>query len=231
MTHLLLTRPKLQSERFFRQVNDRLPHRFSAVHSPAIEIRPVVPERPIDFEQDVIFTSEAAVHAVSKLAHKPNGTAWCVGDQTARAAASCGFKTQNAKGNADDLVSLIKTNGHAGPYQYVCGDVIAQDIQKSLNLASIESSKHVVYRQYTIPLTAVARAVLLGEEAVILPLFSYRTATVVFSEIRIQAPVFVVAISNAVARAVPQNCVTQCEVANKPNGTSMIDVIEGLNVT
>jgi uroporphyrinogen-III synthase len=88
----------------------------------------------------------------------------------------------------------------------------------------------VAYRQVSVPLSEKAREKLAGKHEVILPLFSPRTAQLFFKhDLQINAPVHVVAISNAVKKVISgTNHAESINVstAETPDATAMLRAIK-----
>ena len=189
--------------------------------SPLIKIEMLPLRRSMDAYSGLIFTSENGVRALAKTWDGRDLPAYCVGDRTANAARAAGFKALSAGGAADDLVMMIEDAGVAGRLLHVRGEHSRGDIATRLKQKVDEV---VIYRQVAVPLTSESHSVLSGEQTVILPLFSPRTAQLFFKEAgQISAPLKIVVISKAVGNAVSGETV----VAATPDAVSMVQAIKG----
>jgi uroporphyrinogen-III synthase len=90
----------------------------------------------------MIFTSETAVEAARRIV--ADGTvlptrAFCVGRQTALAAASAGFDPISADGNAEALIALVTAQSPPGPLLHMHGRDTRGTVGESLQSAGIET--------------------------------------------------------------------------------------------
>ncbi len=223
MAILLLTRPFAGSARTRADIA-RLRPDMRVVISPAMEIVPV----PAMVDTDpagLILTSENGAEAAARISLPSGLPAWCVGTRTAEVARAAGFAAINVEGDAEILLRAILSAPDAGPLLHLRGDHARGDIVPRLRAAGRVARDIVVYRQDEQPLTAEAREVLAGTERVVMPLYSPRTAAIVAEQGPFSAPLHVIAISKAVARAAeglaPQ-CISQID---NPDGQSMLSVI------
>ena len=222
---VLLTRPAAQSDRFAEALLDRFPD-ATIVTSPLLAPRFVLPPIPRRDWSAVIFTSQTAVEAARRIV--ADGTqlparAFCVGNQTAMAAAGAGFDPLSADGDARDLVSLMVAQSSTGPMLYLHGRETRGDIAEALLRAGIETVSIVVYAQDLHPLTPEAVALLLRPDPVLAPVFSPRSADALANEctrIKAKAPLAIIAISQAAASAFGPGDIT---IAARPDAVSMIE--------
>lgn len=224
---VLLTRPPAQSDRFATALRARFPS-VSIVSSPLLApqyLRPVVPLR--DWA-GAIFTSETGVMAARRIA--ADGVAlprlaFCVGDQTSRAARAAGFDAVSAKGDGQALVALVRGANVTGPLLYLHGAVVRVDIGGALLIAGIETVSVVCYSQSVQVLTLEAVNLLSGPDPVIAPVFSARTGQILTAEYaRIAgiAPLFVAGISRDAVADMPA---AVKRVAHVPDAAAMLDVL------
>ncbi len=195
-----------------------------------IEILPI--EQDVSKYQALIFTSENGVRAYVKSQGQAGLPAYCVGGRTAKAATDAGLKAYSADGSADELVALVQGAGLNGPILHIRGEYTRGNIAQRID-AQVDEA--VAYRQAPVDLTHEAQSVLQGGRAVILPLFSPRTAQLFFklvtnSNVQLQ----VVAISEAVKEAIlgsnsPENMIIT--VADTPDAVAMLRAINGCIVT
>lgn len=221
---ILLTRPADGADRFAAALRDRLGDRITIVSAPVLDIVgtgavPALSDDPVP-----VFTSRHGV------AHGPKGKGLCyaVGDATARAASRAGYGAVSAAGDVEALFQRILTDAPARPLLHLRGDPSTGDLAARLRAAGLTARDCIVYRQAPRPLTAQARALLDRESAVILPLFSPRSAAQFATEPRGLAPLRVAAISDRVAEAAQPMGPERLIVAARPDMPAMVDAVLGL---
>ncbi len=223
---LLLTRPKAQGLRFAKQLRAGLGQTFQITYSPLIQ--PVFLHPPLSKTQyhAVVLTSETAAMAAESYDGLPK-LAYCVGDQTARAARRAGFVTQSAAGDAEALIRMILQTFPNQPLLHMCGTDTRGDVAEKLKKAGIETHTLIVYRQDPAPLTKAAKHILEGIRPVIVPLFSPRTAQIFAAQAEpiATAPLYVVGLSAAVMDAVGALPCVGFETATDPNAEAMIAAV------
>jgi uroporphyrinogen-III synthase len=199
---------------------------FEPLVSPLIEIEALdVRDRIRDIEV-MIFTSENGVESVTSQADLKARTAYCVGDRTASAARAAGMEAISAGGSAEDLKSLIMNHGQRRPMVHIRGEHSRGDVAKYLTEHGFDVRAVVAYRQVEASLSPEAHNVLEGEKAVLLPLFSPRTARIYFDQVGFaRAPTHVIAMSSAVASEIDLSAVRQCVVSDAPTSGSMIKAL------
>lgn len=166
---LLLTRPEPASRRVLAAVEAHLGP-IRAVISPLMELVPV--EAPI-VAGPVILTSEMGAKRAADLVSTP-GLAFCVGERTASVASELGFEVLVAGGNAASLVDVVRRVA-PDTVTHIRGQHTAGDIAGSLNAAGVNCSSVIAYEQRPLSLNPQAKALLKGEDAVVVPLFSPRS--------------------------------------------------------
>jgi uroporphyrinogen-III synthase len=224
---ILLTRPAAQSQRFADALRARVPG-VVVVISPLIVPVFLTPDLQSRDWTGVIFSSETAVQAARRIA--ADGVAlpkhaFCVGAQTAWTAREAGFDALSAEGDGHALLALVRAEATAGPLLYLCGREARFDLAKALSDGGIETVSAVVYAQNIQPLTAEATDLLQQDTAVLAPVFSPRTGTILAQElarIGAQARVHVVAISQAAGAAFPPQDVT---TALHPDAPAMLQAV------
>lgn len=223
---ILLTRPLAQSQRFADQIG-------GAVISPLMLPEFLAPSLPKTDFAAVILTSETGVQAARRIsatgAVLPD-LAYCVGNRTAQTARAAGFQALSAEGDASALLALIKARHTSGRLLLLRPEDAAGDLTKDLNSAGIDTVSFIVYRQKPQSLTAEATALLQGDTAVILPVFSPRSARLLAAEIRRikgNAPLWLAALSPAVAQAfdLPADLI---QIAVRPDASAMLDTVKAM---
>ena len=233
---LLLTRPEPQATRFARRLVTTYGDSLRVVISPLMRpryLQPALPNRPYTA---LILTSETGAEAARRISAAGKGLpqlAYCVGDRTASVAAACGFQPVSAQGDADALVALIAGRGGTGPLLFLHGAETRGTVAERLNSAGIETDSAVVYDQIACPLTDEARASLTLPDPVLLPLFSPRTARLFADQaqdIAPRAPLWVAALSPAVAAETASLAPERLEIARTPEAESMLLALAALIV-
>jgi uroporphyrinogen-III synthase len=221
---ILLTRPAEQGARFAEQLVHRFGTRVTILQSPLIAPRlpgPVLPQGPF---RAVIFTSETAVAAARDLPGLPR-VAFTVGDRTALAAHAAGFTARSAEGDADALVALLLRTD-PGPVLHLHGTDTRGDVVGRLRAAGLRAEGAVVYAQEPQPLTDAAQGWLDGDQPVIVPLFSPRSAAL-FCAVRAKAPLWLAALSPAVDDAATLPAARRV-IAARPDAPAMLDAVADL---
>ncbi|MBR9650384.1 uroporphyrinogen-III synthase [Thalassovita aquimarina] len=224
MATLLLTRPLASSQRFAAQLRQRLGD-VPMMISPLLQIDPVGRAPDLAGARAVIFTSQNALLAVAEGQGMP---CYAVGSATADAARAAGFDPIAVERNAEDLFQRIMADHPSGPLLHLHGRHARGRLAERLTDAGIETREEVVYEQRETPLSTVAETLLRGEQTVIVPLFSPRSAKIFARQHVGQAPLFIAAMSDAVIEALGTLPVRRVERAQTPDATAMIAAIERL---
>ena len=218
---LILTRPTAQSESFAAEVVAQWDGELRIIQSPLIEIVPL-PAR-CDAPDAVIFTSANGVAAAGRF-NLPNGLkAWCVGEKTAQLATANGFLPITGPGDADRLVAAIISAKPIGTLAHIRGVHARGEITDRLNASGLTCEDVIAYDQKELPLTEEAKNVLAALNPVLFPLFSPRTATILNKRGPFAAPVYVIAMSDAVKNAVTEGLAIRTITAKKPDRVAMVD--------
>lgn len=228
---LLLTRPEAQSSRFAALVHERFGPEVSVVISPLMEIAYETVSLDLSGVSGLVFTSENAVNAYCRLTGDRSLPAWCVGDRTTASAAAAGIQARSASGDAEALADLLEKEKGAGPFLHLHGDHLRVDLVKRLAPAGVQIRSLQVYRQRRKSPNSQAVAALTRQSAVIVPLFSPRSATLFresFTDIA-ASPTFV-AISPAVATTIDPGDGERLVLAARPDGDSMLEALADLLV-
>jgi len=223
---ILITRPKPQAEQFAKACRGVLGGQVQIIISPLIEIQISQFSISIEKYNGLIFSSQNAVQAYRQNCEDKGLPAFCVGSRTAKAAKAAGLQAISADGDADNLISLIKKANPKGSLLHIHGQETRGDIASRLNACAIKTDSIVAYQQMPIPLTDQARYALAGEKCVIVPLFSPRTARLLFRDTnQINAPLRCVVISDAVKGAIPAHDSLDVVIAQTPDAAAMLQAI------
>ena len=220
---LLLTRPEGQSKRLLTECEAALSAPISVVISPIIKIEGTDLKVDLSLYQGVIVTSVNAVQYAGDLA---GISLYCVGNRTRIAAQHSGAQVAYTARDAQDLTTYLQAEWSGGKLLYLRGEHISTDIEKTLNLAGIETNSYVIYNQEPQPIGAALRAGMNGDDRAVLPLYSQRSAGLLGKGVKgLGAGLHVIAISQAVADVWYQETGGECEVCGSPDGDDMLGKI------
>lgn len=226
---VLLTRPAGQADRFAHDMVAAFGARVRMIQSPLMQPQDFSPVWPDLTYSAVILTSETGVAAAARLQAEGRNLpkrAYCVGDRTADVARAAGFDALSANGDAEALLTLILSSADPGPFLHLRGQEARGDIAPRLAAKGRPAHAAIVYAQTPLPLTNAARSLLSGQEPVIVPLFSPRTAQLFADAAPIGAPLWIVAISSATAKAVASLSPARLTIAERPDAASMLAAVE-----
>lgn len=220
---LLLTRPAASSIRFATRLNTATPSQAELVISPMLDI--VALDQAVDLKgvASVIFTSGHGV------AHGPEGNgmqAHCVGKATAIAAQAKGWRLGHVAQDAERLIPVLQKSGITGPLLHLSGKFQRGNIAEVLTKSGIPTRRVAIYDQRMLPLTEAAQAALCGEGAVVLPLFSPRTANYVVQQAKGFVRVYGIAMSAAVAHELAGISLEELQILPEPTAEAMVQAVE-----
>jgi uroporphyrinogen-III synthase len=229
---VLLTRPLAQSTDFAAKLIARFGERLQPVISPLMAVDHLTPELPKGQFAGVIFTSTNGVEAALPFVGNLPKRAYCVGAKTAQIARKAGFDARSADGDADALVAAILTDPFGGRLLHIRGKDTRGNVAERLTAAGVETVSVVVYRQERQELSPEGASLLLHEGAVIIPLFSPRSAEIFVQSIPSgsNAQLRFAVISAAVAAALPEPAQRMAVVAPQPDADGMLDAVGRLLV-
>lgn len=221
---LLLTRPEASARRFLAELTAALGGDLPAV------ISPLMAPRFFDIDlpeaRNIVFTSETAVAAVTRLGADRGPLAWCVGPRTASAARTAGYRTVEGGGTGEHLArELIAKRPECRVFCPVARDQ-AVDIENALRSSGIDAVSAVVYAQEPCPPTAEALTLMAGDVPVILPLFSVRSASLAAAAFRDRrAPLYIAAMSAGIAGTASALRPERMNIASAPDAAALIRAI------
>lgn len=217
---LLLTRPPAASERFARMVQAAGLPGLEIVTSPLLDIVQRPGPIPWDGISGAIFSSRNGVEAAlaQRMAPLP---CCCVGRATAQVAEAAGWPVIHVTDTAEALIQTLAEAPLKGAWLHVSGQERRVDIAGRLTDLGQAASTHVAYDQVLRPLSDTALRLLRGARPVVAPLFSPRTARHFAREHNGDAPLWLVALSPAVAE--PLDCLDAkaLRIAERPNADAM----------
>lgn len=208
---LVLTRPEAQS----RALAEGLGIPVRVIIAPIMEIicSGAVPE--LDRFAGIVLTSANAVRCGPPLA---GVRVHCVGETTAAAARAAGAVVVTVAQDADELVRGVSG---PGPLVHLRGEHVRGEVAARLAAAGIETEEAVVYRQRACPLAPGARQAIEGEDPVVVPLYSPRSARLAGVGLRPGRAAHVIAMSAAVAEAWFETTGGVAEVCAVPTAEAM----------
>lgn len=228
---VLLTRPAAQGDRFAADLRARFGAAVEPVSSPLMEPDLLSPDWPEGPYSCLILTSETGVEAAARLRDLGRVLpvrAICVGDRTAAVARAAGFEAQSAQGDAEALIARILAGDDPGPFLHLRGKDARGDIAPRLAAKGRPAMAAVVYDQRAVPLTEPARRLLAGERAVVVPLFSPRSADLLLAQGPFVAPLRIAVLSPAVAARAEALAPERMVVADRPDAAAMMEAVATL---
>ena len=219
---LLITRPEPSGAAFADRMRAAMGCGVEVILSPVLRIEHCGSLPDLRRYKTLIFTSRHAVEAYVALGGVRDIPAYAVGDATGRAAQAEGMRVRVCDGDAASVIARVTADKVSGPVLHLSGDHVARDIAKDLTQAGIVTDQAVIYRQVAVGLSAQACAALSGERMVVLPLFSPRSARLLFEGTDVSAPLLVAAISEAAAREVPADVAVRLDIARSPDLEAMV---------
>lgn len=216
---LLITRPAPQDAQFADQLRVRVGCNVPVILSPVLCIEATGAAVDPNGVEALIVTSRHALEHIPQT----DLPVWLVGPKLAELAEDKGLRVAHVAEDGTALAAAIGVESPGAPLLHVRGDHVALDLAGDLRAGGIACEDVVVYRQVAQPLSAAARSALTGESPVVLPLFSPRSAALVFDGGHITAPVVVAALSDAVAGKVPRGAARDIIVAQRPRMAAMLD--------
>ena len=221
---VILTRPAGASRRFSAELGIILNGRARIMIAPVMEIVPESQQDDYSAFQTFILTSARAVDALKNPSALAGRLAYCVGDRTAAAARTAGFRAISVAGDARKLYDRIVKDRPPQPWLHLSGSHQRVDLTGRFKDAGFSVERRVVYRQESRPIGDLALRALMRTD-VILPVFSTRSARLLADILPQDAPPpSIVAISQAAADGwtAPKRAL---RVAPNPDADSMARAI------
>ncbi|MEM7731538.1 MAG: uroporphyrinogen-III synthase [Pseudomonadota bacterium] len=209
---VLITRPQPGADAFAAMLQG-----LPVVVSSLMVIEPV--QADLGAADVVVITSSHAIPAL-------NGQrCYCVGRATTDAARSAGSDAIMAGETAETAAQRIIADGPEGQIVYARGRHVAFDMVGALKASGLNASDVVVYDPRDAPLSDKACALLGGDDPVIVPLFSARSARLFFDACPETADLRVVAMSDGVARMVPEPHTRYLTTLPNPDAAAMAEAV------
>ena len=221
---MILTRPEGANERFATALSEQVRSRVTIIESPLITITPV-PYDDHPAPEAAIFTSANGV----RFAPNGNGRpAFCVGEATQDAAKTRGWAAQALGSDAGSLVTRLMALKPAGTIRHYRGEHTRGEVEDRLRRSGLSVDAQTVYDQRETALSDAAQGALSGQGPVIVPLFSPRTARIFAAQRRGSAPIWVAAMSDAVAAEASELAPDRMITAAEPTLLAMAQAVEKL---
>lgn len=218
-----MTRPRRASLAFLDALPQQIAARVRPVLSPLIELVGLDAKVTLDGLAGVVFTSANGVH----FAPTGNGLpAYCVGPATTKAASAKGWQARQMGATSDDLVRDMADEPVDGPLLHLAGVHTRGRIAPRLCELGFETRHVALYDQALQNPTPEAQALLCGEEMVIVPLFSPRTAKQFAKSAESLTSSSVIALSDTVADALGGADVAQLVIAQSPDAHGMVRTMQ-----
>lgn len=222
---LLLTRPRAQGESFVRVVAEQAGP-VTPVIAPLVQIVCTGTLPPLDAYTGLIFTSQNGLRCFIGQSPDRRLPAYCVGPGTTQAARAEGFAATQAGADAERLIATLTATPPGGRLLHLRGAHGRGAVAQTLSAAGQPCDEHILYTQDATPPTQAARAALMGETPVVLPLFSPRSARLAGEAAQgATAPLFVVFMSAVVEGAWAGPTPQLALRAATPDGTAMLTAV------
>lgn len=225
---LLLTRPRASAEEF------AIAARWAGkvVISPVLRVTLRNVAAP-GADEGVILTSQHGVQALAKVSARRDWQIWCVGPGTLAAARAAGFTDlRMGGGTAQSLRDMLCATPPDCPVVHMRGAHVVADLVSDLTAAGLRARALVCYDQHAQELTKDARAVLMADGQVVVPVFSPRSARLFAQAWRKldgpQAQLHVVAISAGAADGVSGLPLQTLRVAQTPDMQGMLAALRAM---
>ena len=223
---VIVTRPAAQSRAFSKDLRAFAQARDVEARILMAPVMEIVP-RPNHYEGSaplgVIFTSEHGVRYAPPVTY--GVPAFCVGARTADQARTAGLVIDHVALTAEDLISARLGALPAGRVLHVCGAHHRGDIAEHLSDGATEVTRHIVYDQQQVALSAPILDRLNAAHAVVVALFSPRSAELFMKQGPYRAPLSFAVMSEAVQLSVERFGAYPCTVADTPTRAHMLEAV------
>ncbi|MCF6444653.1 uroporphyrinogen-III synthase [Nereida sp. MMG025] len=191
-----------------------------SITSPLLRIAPFGEGRALPKDSIAIFTSR------NGIVYGPKGSgqlAYCVGDETAKAATQAGYTAISAQGNAENLLERVLLDRNPNEHVHFSGAQTRGDIVERLVSQGLKARREVVYQQVAERLSRTAQELVFGPEQTLILLFSPMTARNLRDQINKPMPhTQAVCLSDAIAREITDLGI-EISVSARPDADALID--------
>lgn len=219
-----MTRPLSSAQRFVADLPAQVRALVDVIYASLMEIHSIPGETQMSDIAGLIFTSANGVEAA--IGRVPTGLrAYCVGERTTQKAVEAGWDAECAGKTADELVQTLRDKVPSAPLLHLHGRNTRGDVAARLSAAGLPCRGQVIYDQRLLPLGEDAMRAIRSHHAVIVPVFSPRTAQH-FAEICPDASnLHLIALSQAVAEPLKALNCRDLQVCTTPDGTAMAAMV------
>lgn len=218
---LLLTRPDRASRGLLKALSDAGIRAKTSIISPLIEIVYAGRLPKMQAYRGLIFTSAHGVEAYRRAGGPHRSVCFAVGTATAQAARQAGFHPVTGDGDAERLIAEILALQTEGPLLHLRGRHGRGDVARRLTLGGIETDEIVLYDQVAKDMSTEAQTALSGNQPVVAPLFSPRTAELFAASGPMTCPLYLAAMSDAVADPLRKLDTKALMVSDEPSVPAM----------
>ncbi|SDJ12057.1 uroporphyrinogen-III synthase [Aliiruegeria lutimaris] len=228
-TTLLLTRPEPASRRFSRQVEEVIGIFAKTLIAPLFEIVPLEIVSPPGLNEEIAFTSENGVRALSLHQEAGGRAAWCVGARTAERAQAEGYSVRTTKPTVKSLTEALIEDPSVTAIVHVTGQHRRGDLAETLREAGREARTLIVYDQRALPLRSEIHNILKKQTDIVAPVFSPRSADLLAGAVEHRkARIHLVAISDATAMAWSSRPGENVLIAPSPDAAGILSAMGSL---
>ncbi|MEM9575657.1 MAG: uroporphyrinogen-III synthase [Pseudomonadota bacterium] len=224
---LLLTRPLGMNAEFAARFPKDLAHRLQFIDCPLIRIVSLQGQNGLEGDAQAIFTSSNGVRFAPPSLGR---LAYCVGERTTEAARNAGWFSVHAGKNAVELIEYIAARDPKESLYHLCGKHQRGNVVEALIAKGMRAKRVVLYDQQLLPVPAGVLDSLKRDTPTIVPLFSPRGAAHFAGQVPESPRATVIAMSDAVAKAVRSTSDLKTVTCAHPTANAMLEAIENLTL-
>ena len=220
---IILTRPEPGLSKFSVQLAQEVPS--AQQYCEALQVIDFKPyQGDLARYSGFVFTSSNGVRAAKRWDLPPR-LGFGVGQVTTELARSYCDPVYDGGSDVEALIALIKSMMPDGPLLHIRGRVSVGNLATRLSEHGIETHEAIGYQQNVCTPSDVLIQLLQGGKPMILPLFSPKSAEILKALSTNREHWHVITMSQAVAEIFDANEVLKLEIAQKPNGVSMLNCV------
>ena len=228
MSHLVLTRPYSQSLSFSEALISSGVDSGDIIIDPILRIEPITPIKKLNNFKSIILTSSNALKYLPAYLDESRLPAFCAGNSTTEAAISHGFLAKCLGETVTDLCNALLQSPPPGPTAYLCGDHITLNLEEFFRGSKLRVENIICYRQISGRLCITTIKLLNEKKGIIVPVFSHRSACILFEQKLNWKNHFAVSISKKTAEICKKAGFGNTIVAAHPSAQSMLAAITSL---
>ncbi len=219
-----MTRPLSSAQRFVADLPDEVRASVDVIFAPLMEIISIPGEGATADVKALIFSSANGVDAAIGRVTTDLPT-YCVGERTTQKAVEAGWDAKCLGKTADELVEALIGLSPPAPILHLHGCNTRGDVATRLSVAGLPCRGQAIYDQRLLPLGEDAMRAIRSHHAVIVPLFSPRTAQH-FAEICPDASnLHLIALSHAVAEPLKVLNCRDLQVCTSPDAAAVTAMV------